>query len=137
MGIDPSTLNGRQVGLMSKADRKRLGRETLPETIARYSDKLERALHDQYIGFLHRHGFKPYQILHSHMNKKSTLPVGFPDFMVLRDGKTLLVEFKVGANVCSPEQEVVIADLIAQGFCVKILYTYSEAISETSKFFNL
>jgi hypothetical protein len=124
---------------MSATDRKLFGKRgmTVPEFIAKYSDKAERELHNQFIGFLKRNGFKDHQIVHSSTTKKSTLPVGYPDFTVLRDGKVLLIEFKVGANVCSPEQEAVIADLIGQGFTVLVLYSYSEAINETMKYFGL
>lgn len=124
---------------MDATDRKQLGRAgmTMPEHIAEYSTKLERTLHSDYIAFLRRRGFKDHQIIHASMNRKSHLPVGHPDFLITCGGRHLYIEFKVGANVLDPMQEIVIADLIAQGCTVLVLYTYSEAIDATLKYFNL
>ncbi len=121
------------------AEKKRLGRAglTMPELLAKNSNESEKTLHSQYIGFLRRHGFKPWHIVHAPMNKRSQLPEGFPDFQIQRGGKHLYIEFKVGSNTLDPMQEIVIADLIADGCAVLVLYSYSEAINETIKYFNL
>jgi DNA-directed RNA polymerase subunit N (RpoN/RPB10) len=129
----------RVLSKIDPADRKAMGAagKTMPEHIAEYSAKLERTLHNDYLAFLRRNGFKDHQIIHASMSWKSHLPVGHPDFLITHGGKFLYIEFKVGANTLDPAQELVIADLIAHGCCVRVLYSHSEAINETIKYFNL
>ena len=124
---------------MDPADRKQFGKagRTWAEAVASDSEKLERKLHSDYVSFLRRHGFKDHQIITSPMNRKSFLPPGFPDFLIQRGGRFLYIEFKAGSNVLSTLQEIVIADLIAEGCTVLVLYSYSEAIKATAEFFNL
>jgi hypothetical protein len=125
--------------LISPADRKQLGKAgvTWVEAVTSDNDKAERKLHSDYVGFLRRHGFKDHQIITSPMNRKSFLPPGFPDFLIQRGGRFLYIEFKVGKGVLSPIQDLVVADLIADGCRVLVLYSYKEAVEATLDFFSL
>jgi hypothetical protein len=125
--------------LMSAADRKQFGKAgwNMAEVQERVDLRLERKLHSDYVGFLRRHGFKDHQIITSPMNRKSFLPQGFPDFLIQRGGRFLYLEFKTGNNRLSPIQELVIADLIADGCRVLVLYTYKAAVEATLDFFTL
>jgi hypothetical protein len=99
---------------------------------------LEKTLHDQYWAFLMRSGFSPKLIIHTPWGKKSRgVVVGFPDFLVMRDNKTFLIEFKTGKNTTSKEQDDVIHILRDNGFTVCVLWTLEAAQRETKIFFNL
>jgi hypothetical protein len=119
------------------AEKKRLGKAglTMPEHIAEYSLKLERNLHNDFSGFLKRHEFD--LVIHTSPAKKSPIKAGWPDYTIFKGGKILFIEFKVGENVLSEEQETVIAQLLTEGFTVCVLFNYAEAVEATLAFFEL
>jgi hypothetical protein len=122
---------------MSATDRKQFGKagRTMPEHIAEYSLKLERDLHNDFSGFLKRHEFD--LVIHTSPAKKSPIKLGWPDYTIFKGGKILFIEFKVGANVLSEDQRTVIAQLLTEGFTVRVLYSYTEAVKGTLEFFEL
>jgi hypothetical protein len=121
------------------AERKRMGKAgvTLAELEAEHSEKAERQDHNNYLSFLHRNEFKNWQILHANPNKRSTLPPGHPDFLIQAKGRSLYLEFKAGTNKLSDVQELVIADMIGDGFTVKVVRSYAEAVHATLEHFEL
>lgn len=126
--------------LMDPADKKKLGKEgqTFDEAQSGAWDKLEKELHNQYLGFLRRNGF--IEPIHAPMNKKSMLPEGWPDFTVFGGGRgipPLFIEFKVGKNKLSKEQESCIELLRSMGYTVYVLYTYEESVRYTKAYFGL
>ena len=62
---------------------------------------------------------------------------GWPDYTILREGKMLLIEFKVSTNTLSDIQKEVIAMLLKEGFTVLVLRTYADAVDATMKFFSV
>lgn len=125
--------------LMDLSDRKQFGKQgkTYDEAEAGAVVKAEKTLHNQYWAFLKRNGFNMDQVIHAPMNKKSILPEGFPDFTVMRGGKTMLVEFKVGTNTCSEAQDKVIDGLLADKWFVLVLNDLKTAAWVTKRFFGL
>jgi hypothetical protein len=77
----------------------------------------ERKLHHMFEAWLRLNEI-PY--VHSRMDKKSTIRVGWPDFSIFSEGKTVFVEFKQAGKELSPEQIVVTAELISEGFEVSV-----------------
>lgn len=137
--MELSDFNDKQKALMDDKDRKQFGKRALTydEVEEQAGARLEKELHDQYWAFLLRNGFNPKLIIHAPMHKRSTLPAGFPDFLVMRDNKSLLIEFKVGKNTTSFEQNDVLNALDENGFKAFVFYTLEAAQRETKNFFNL
>lgn len=70
-----------------------------------YQELLERGLHDMILSWA-RHQDPQVPCGHARMDRKSTYTEGWPDFtLLLPNGKTLLIECKVGYNGLSEEQE--------------------------------
>jgi hypothetical protein len=122
---------------MSAADRKQYGKMgwTAEESHDKESLKLERKLHAEFNGFLRRHEFD--LVIHGDPRKKSQLPPGWPDYSIFKDAKVLFIEFKVNGNRLSDIQKIVTGLLLAQGFTVRVLHAYGEAVDETMRFFSL
>jgi hypothetical protein len=117
MGIDP-TVN--IIEHMAPADRKKLGRrgETRAETVHRVTTRAERRIHDQFSGFCHRHNIA---VWHSSPVKKSSIRTGLPDFLLLKNRRALLIEFKIPPNKLSFEQVEVFAALEENGDHVEVI----------------
>jgi hypothetical protein len=132
-------LTEKMKSMLDPKDKAELGERALTydEIEERAGARVEKELHDQYWAFLMRNGFNPKLIIHAPMHKRSALPVGFPDFMVMRDNKTLLIEFKVGKNTTSFEQNDVLNALAENKFTSLVLHTLEAAQRETKTFFNL
>jgi hypothetical protein len=113
---------------MEPADRRRLGKAglTMAERVAKEEIRAERQLHNQFSGFLNRHGFFS---VHADPTRKSTIRAGWPDYSVFKAGRVLFIEFKVGLNTLSTEQQSVVDGLKAGGFPVLITGDYQEAIN--------
>lgn len=137
--MELSDLNDKQKSLIDPKDRKTLGARamTYKEAEQGAEVKLEKDLHDQYLAYLRRNGFSMDQVIHAPMNKKSHLPEGWPDFTVFRDGKVMMIEFKVNYNKLSEKQEALLDRLISQGFSAYVLRNYSSAMLVTTQFFGL
>jgi len=122
---------------MDPLDRKNLGKSgMLPSEAAQKQNyREENRMHEQYSGWLRRNGLL---YLHASPNKRSTLPVGWPDFTVFGAGaKTLFVEFKTKRGKLSDDQKAVMADLTRFGHVAGVLGCYETAVEFTKQEFGL
>ena len=132
-------LTEKMKSMLDPKDKAELGERALTydEIEEQAGVRVEKELHDQYWAFLMRNGFNPKLIIHAPMHKRSALPVGFPDFLVMRDNKTLFIEFKIAKNKTSFEQNDVLNALAENNFTALVLHTLEAAQRETKAFFNL
>ena len=113
-------------------DRKRYGARLHPNALLTYEQcedkaalKLEREDHKRFISFLERND---YAYAHNRMDRKSTTKRGVPDFIVgLAVG--LAIEFKVGYNKLSDEQEEWARRHVLKGGKYHIASSYQEGIA--------
>lgn len=87
--------------------------------------KNERALHDTFEGWCRVTG---HSYIHSRMDKRSTIRSGWPDYTIFCGGRAVCVEFKFGDGKLRPEQEEVIAELLAGGTPVLVTNDCGAAI---------
>ena len=90
-----------------------------------YDRKTEKQIHHTFEAWLRLNEI-PY--LHSRMDKKSTIRVGWPDFSIFYEGKTVFVEFKKPGGVLSQDQLDVAAELLAEDFKVSVQTEPGQAI---------
>jgi len=142
MGWDPANLTDRQWSMIDKKDRQGFGKraKTHAEIQHEKTSHVERHIHDQFTSFCDRNGIDPW---HSDPTRKSSIRTGYPDFLCVRDGRAIGIEFKVPPNKLSPVQEQRFADLRAHGTQVHVCEETSEGAAYTkatrivSEFFNL
>jgi hypothetical protein len=96
--------------------------------------KREKSMHDVFSQWLDLNGI-PY--IHSRMDKRSTIQIGWPDFTIVFKGKALCIEFKMDGNNLSTEQEDTINNLIYTGTPVEVCWMAGDAIEKTRDFFKL
>jgi len=110
MGIDPFSLSDKQKSMIEPSDREKGGRtlQTRSESLARVGKLLERKIHDQFSDFCHRHKII---VWHSNPTKKSSIRVGLPDFLCLRNDIAVCIEFKVLPNNPTIDQKRVFQDI--------------------------
>lgn len=121
--------------LMGEEDRKAYGLLTPEEQRDRACLILEREIHSQFSGWLKRNGFEDYY--HSDPVKRATIKKGLPDYGIYRDSRILFIEFKVGKNGLTPDQEEVFGRMGRQGNVILVCYSYEEAVQTVQKFFSL
>jgi hypothetical protein len=121
--------------LIDPRDRQALGIKTPEERILKANLELERDLHSHFAGWLRRNGFYPFY--HADPVRRSTIAVGLPDFGVFRDSRIVFIEFKVGKNKLSAEQEEVMTGMSTAGNVVLVCYSYQEAVNAVEQFFQL
>ena len=95
-----------------------------------FSRKTEKQIHHTFEAWLR---LNEIPFIHSRMDKKSTIRVGWPDFSIFYEGKTVFVEFKQAGGVLSPEQITVSSELISDGFQVSFKTEPGEAILWTKE----
>lgn len=125
-----ATLPDHILKLMKPEDRATLGKEgrTAAEVMAEAEERYEEDIHRGIIAELNRREF-PY--LRSSMKKRSTLPIGWPDFTIfLPGGKTWLCEVKAGNGQPRPEQKEKLYTLQKLGHRVSIPRSLAEFIAE-------
>jgi hypothetical protein len=116
-------------------EKKRHG-PTWAEAIQHGNHRLELKLHADFNNFLHRHKDQIALVYHANPSRKSTITPGAPDYQILSNsGATCFLEFKVGTNKLSPEQEVIIGRLRKAGFPVLVTGDYDEAIQFAQNYF--
>src|SRR4030095_11263556 len=93
--------------LMSDEDRKKLGRHgmTLQEIMDKFVAKSEKELHQQIEGLLRLKGIQSF---HSRTDKRTTRPVGEPDFLMAIKGQACAVEVKYGDGKLMEEQATIL-----------------------------
>lgn len=121
--------------LIDPKDRQALGIKTPEERMIKAGLELERDLHSQFSGWLHRNGFDDFY--HADPSRRATIAAGLPDFGIFRDSRILFIEFKIGKNSLNPEQEGAFTRMSAAGNVVLICHSYPEAVKAVSAFFNL
>lgn len=143
MGIDPKSLNDKQVGMIAdpaarKTVVKKRGFDTQEKIDRKTEIKLEGDLHNQYISFLRRHEL-PY--IHANPGKPSTIQKGCPDFTVTGGEqygyRSMYGEFKLQGKTLSDDQREYIGYLVRCGCKVYVWYDYQTAIKDTAEFFQL
>lgn len=142
MGIDPRLLTDRQLRLISPADRKPLGKAgmTAGEALTKETKTLERKIHNDFTGFCNRHGI---DVWHSNPVRKSSIGEGLPDFLCLRSGLGVCIEFKVLPNKLSRVQENRIARLRENGNMVHVCEesgpgtAYNDAVKLLTAYYHL
>jgi hypothetical protein len=114
--------------LMSSEDRKKYGVKTAAESLeasSRTAEKKEQAL---FSAWCHLNAIP---CRHDRMDKRVTGNVGWPDFTLIYCGRALLLEFKVGANKPSADQQRVHGELERTGTKVIICSSAGQAIEKT------
>ena len=77
------------------------------------------------------------------MDRRSSIGVGLPDFLCVKGGQCIAIEFKIYPNKLSPEQWLKINELRLGGTRVEICTesdghsAYAEATEIVSKYFGL
>jgi hypothetical protein len=99
---------------------------TNAEAAAKHDIKLEKELHRIFEQWLRLHDL-PY--VHSAMNKKSTIRIGWPDFTILSGPLACCVEFKAPGGKLDSEQEEVHRQLRERRVPVITAYAVEDAIS--------
>lgn len=116
--IDPK--DRRALGVLSNEDRKK-----------KYSDKLEKLLRNQILGYCAR---KTYLVGQARSHRKSGYTVGWPDLsIIMRKGVTLYLELKT-LTTLSEEQEVTIGHMRLKGHKVYIVREYAEFLNIVRQF---
>jgi hypothetical protein len=115
------------VNKMDPADRKRLGVRTRHEDNLRWSERAEKQLQEQVAALLDRNDIV---FIRPPMNRRSTLPSGWPDFTGAYNGIPFAWECKTGDAVCSDDQVHMQAKLLANGWRVRVIRTLGEAQEE-------
>jgi hypothetical protein len=89
---------------MDLHDRKKLGKRgmTAVEALRVETTRLERKIHNQFSSFCLRHGIDYW---HSDPTKKSSIGVGLPDFLCLKNSRGIGIEFMILPNKLSAAQE--------------------------------
>lgn len=102
MGLDPKALPQRIIDLMEKPERKDIGVKTSGEIAEKIEVENERELQNQCANLLRLRSIWFFQ---SRMDRRTTNPVGTPDFLFAVKGTPIAVECKIGAGILSREQE--------------------------------
>jgi hypothetical protein len=123
MGIQ---LTERMKQLMSPQDQKALGVQPSDQSTPRPEREEQRIFANDCL----RRGFA--YVWHSTASAtKATL--GCPDFIVAANGKTFWIEFKVGSNKLSADQQSFKDKLLANGATYALVHTANEAIQFISR----
>jgi hypothetical protein len=117
---------------MNPEDRAPLGPAgfTRKECEEIYCKKTEKKLHQDFEQWLRLNDL-PY--IHSRMDKKTSIQNGAPDFIVFANGFTVCIEFKVGNNKTSDDQNRFIDRLIQSKIPVAVCYSLVAAINFTKE----
>lgn len=87
---------------MAPEDRKEMACPTSDEAQAKLDIKAEKELHELFMGWCRRNFV---YFVHSRMDKKTTQKKGVPDFILLANGRSCAIEFKVHGNRLSDAQK--------------------------------
>jgi hypothetical protein len=113
------------VRLMSKEDQERLGQVTIEVVAQLNAARDEKELHEQIASLLRR---RDIVYVHASMFKRSTLPVGFPDFTFVFHGEPHGWECKVGKTKLSQEQVDMLYEMNRNGWRTWTIYSLEEAL---------
>ena len=122
---------------MSRADRARYGSPPPPAAAPRAAvplpDRREASLSDhqeeqriqgEILGWLRSNGYEPG---YSRMDKKSNLPLGWPDiFLAAKNGRAVAVEVKTPAGKTSDDQDERIFSMRRSGWAVEVVRSLAD-----------
>jgi hypothetical protein len=133
MGVDLSSFNDKQRGLIDPADRKQLGRAgmTAAEGHERLVRRLERDEQNTLAAWLslrEADGVLVYDWSATH--RRTTNRRGFPDFRIYRGDRALLGEMKIEDGRLSGDQVEMLAKLSRAGTQVQIWRSAKEGIEK-------
>ena len=111
--------------LMSPEERKKLGKagELAAETLARVEIKCERDLQKLISNELNRRG---YYVTNASMRKKTTTPLGTPDFIVCINSQYVAIEVKYDKGKLRKEQVEALAQIERNGGKTATVRTFDE-----------
>ena len=114
MGIKLDQLTEPILVRMEKAERKRYGVRgmTRTEALERETSRLERDIHNQFTMFCMRH---KVIVWHSNPVRKSSIRMGLPDYLCLKNNLPILIEFKVLPNKLTEKQKEVFEEIVLCG----------------------
>ena len=115
-------------------DRKALGVRTQKEDQRCWSGRAEKQLQEQVAALLDRNGIV---YIRPPMNRRSTLPAGWPDFTGAYNGIPFSWECKTGDAVCSDDQLQMQAKMRANGWRVRVIRELWQAHDELNYLANL
>ena len=117
---------------MSPEERKKLGKAglTAAECTQIAEAKSERDLQNQIANWLRLHGYAFYVAA---MNKKTTGPVGWPDFTFAVNGRACALEVKFGSRKPDPAQWECMAAMMENGWRVEVVRSLEDAIATIRK----
>ena len=129
--IDPNRIGPAVLALMNPEDRARYAlADASASMLAPAPDNFtgtpsltahaeEQRLQGEIIAWLKSAGYEPG---YSRMDRKSTLPLGWPDiFFAARNGRAVALEVKTATGCTSPEQDERIARMQAAGWAVQVV----------------
>ena len=116
------------LAIMDPRDRKKLGKAgvTASEAQVKADHRAEIQIHNQIKWWLTRNCIR---YLYASPNKRSTLPVGYPDFTIIANSRVLFVEVKTEIGKLTDEQRDWQSYLISSGHGHYVVRSYTEAIS--------
>ena len=122
------------LALVDPASRKHVKGLTEQEAGERYAKRSETIERKQFEQWLKLNGLV---WVGARTDKKSTIKVGWPDFSIFWDAKSLFGDFKSTGKTLTQDQEEVKEDLERSGFTVHVWYSADQAIRDAKKFFQL
>ena len=123
MGLDPRALPQRFINLMAKPERKELGVKTTTEIDAKIELENERDLQRECANLLRLRSIWFFQ---SRMDRRTTNPVGTPDFLFAIRGVPVAVECKTERGVVSEEQEDAMRHMKHGGWVCAVIRSVAE-----------
>lgn len=114
--------------------RKELNCPTNEESKKKIEAQLEKQVHRDFQNWCNRTNVKTR---HQRMDKRTSEAKGWPDFQCMANGRICFVEFKVGGNKLTPEQDEICNWLSFNKFNVLITDSYSEAAEWVSEHLDL
>lgn len=128
MGLDSKVLPESFLRRMAKADRAPMGKAglTRPEIDAKSAAKREKEIQESIAQYLRLREIPFHQ---ARMDRKTTGPVGWPDFTFCYCGRFVALEVKAGGNTTTPDQRSVLAALEKQGAYCKVVFSLVDAIA--------
>lgn len=111
--------------LMSAADRAKLGKAgvTMREASAKYISREEKRLQQEMQGWL---TIKGIVVGRQRMDKKSNMPLGWPDLVFCIKGEAFAIEVKLSGRMPEPDQEHMLRRMKENGWRVGVVHSLDE-----------
>lgn len=125
MGISPFQFQQMQ-------DRLNRSKVRQPDAVSNEGESLESTLHDQIRAHCDSQ-FPRWKYIHSRMDKRSTIGVGCPDFVVAMPGKVLFIECKRKGGKLSTDQRDWSFEMEKLGHKVHLVTTMEQFLEITKE----